>query len=235
MSMVEWILLLPLAGTALGAAAVFGARCGPEITRGLRGFAAGVMIAASVWSLILPALEHSGHLGRWCFLPAAAGIWLGYWFVQRLERLFPDGERMTAAAVALHNLPEGMAVGVAAAGFLEGEMSLAAYAALSAGIALQNLPEGAIVSLPLAAGGIKKSRAFGYGVLSGIIEPAAGFLALWLASLAVPALPWMLGFAAGAMLYVAATELIPAMGKGLGIFFYMVGFLTMMALDVALG
>lgn len=231
MSVVEWILLLPLAGTALGAAAVFGPRCGPGIARGLRGFAAGVMTAASVWSLILPALDHSGYLGRLSFLPPAVGIWLGYWFVQRLEWMFPDEGRLTAAAVALHNLPEGLAVGVAAAGFLEGEMSLAAYGALSAGIALQNLPEGAIVSLPLADAGMGRPRAFGYGVLSGVIEPAAGFLALWLASLTVPALPWMLAFSAGAMLYVAVTELIP----GMNCRSFFLGFLLMMVLDVALG
>lgn len=230
MDVTIWI-LLPLLGTALGAAAVFGnGRKQPPLAM-LEGLAAGVMVASSVWSLILPAIERSGGYGRLAFLPAAVGIWLGYVFVDRLGRFCPETENLTAAAVSLHNLPEGMAVGVAAAGYLEGDVSLAACAALSFGIAVQNLPEGAIISLPLAAGGMDRNAAFGRGVGSGIIEPVGAVLALCFVSAAAPLLPWMLSFSAGAMLYVAAKELIPQMDCR-GFFF---GFLLMMALDVSLG
>ena len=237
MKEIGFVLLLPLLGTALGAAGVFvmGSRPAPGITRGLNGFAAGVMIAASVWSLILPALEQSEDLGQLSFLPAMLGIWLGFAFVELLSRMISGGASLTAAAVALHNLPEGMAVGVAAAGVLSGTVSFPAYLALSAGIAIQNLPEGAIISLPLHAGGMKKGKSFGMGVLSGVIEPVGAVLTLLLAALAVPVLPWLLAFSAGAMLHVAATELIPEMESRLGTGCYMIGFTLMMALDVALG
>lgn len=230
MDVTIWI-LLPLLGTALGAGAVFlkGQRAAP--TKALEGFAAGVMVAASVWSLILPAIEKSAAFGKLAFLPAAVGIWLGYVFVDRLEGHLPEGSDLTAAAVTLHNLPEGMAVGVAAAGCLSGDVSLTACAALSCGIALQNLPEGAIISLPLASGGMGKGKAFSYGVLSGVVEPAGAVLALCFASLADPLLPWMLTFSAGAMLYAAVTELIPKMDCCC----FFLGFLIMMSLDVALG
>lgn len=234
---IGFVLLLPLLGTALGAAGVFvmGRKPAPGITRGLNGFAAGVMIAASVWSLILPALEQSEGMGQLSFLPAMLGIWLGFAFVELLSRMISGGASLTAAAVALHNLPEGMAVGVAAAGVLSGTVSFPAYFALSAGIAIQNLPEGAIISLPLHAGGMKRGKSFGMGVLSGVIEPVGAVLTLLLAALAVPVLPWLLAFSAGAMLHVAATELIPEMESRLGTGCYMIGFTLMMALDVALG
>lgn len=234
---IGFVLLLPLLGTALGAAAVFltGNIKAPGVTRGLSGFAAGVMTAASVWSLILPALEQSAHLGRLSFFPAAAGIWLGFGFLELLGRAVPSRTSLTAAAVALHNLPEGMAVGVAAAGYFSGSVSPAAVFALSLGIAIQNLPEGAIISLPLSAAGMSRSRAFGRGILSGVIEPVGAVLALALAALAVPMLPWLLSFSAGAMLYVAAAELIPEMGSRAGTAAFALGFTLMMALDVALG
>lgn len=231
------IILLPLLGTAMGAGAVFFTRWQGSggMGRGLNGFAAGVMTAASVWSLILPAVEQSAHWGWLSFLPAAVGIWLGFVFVGFLETCVPDGASLTAAAVALHNLPEGMAVGVGLAGYLNGSVSLAAVFALSLGIAVQNLPEGAIISLPLAAGRMRRGKAFGWGVLSGVIEPVGAAAAVLVASAAVPALPWLLGFSAGAMLYVAAAELSPQMGNRMGAGCYAMGFTLMMALDVALG
>ena len=237
MSQIGLVLLLPLLGTALGAAGVFvmGRKASARLTRGLNGFAAGVMVAASVWSLILPALEQAEHLGKLSFFPAVAGIWMGCAFVEYLSRMVPGGASLTAAAVALHNLPEGMAVGIAAAGVLGGSVSFAAYAALSVGIAIQNLPEGAIISLPLRAEGLGRGRAFGMGVLSGVIEPVGAAVTLLLAAMAAPAMPWFLAFSAGAMLHVAATELIPEMRSRLGTGCYMVGFTLMMALDVALG
>ncbi len=231
------IILLPLLGTALGAAAVFfmGGKAVPAVTKGLSGFAAGVMTAASIWSLILPALEQSAGLGWLSFVPAAVGIWLGFVFVELLGRAVPQGASLTTAAVALHNLPEGMAVGVAAAGYYSGSVSLAAVAALSLGIGIQNLPEGAIISMPLRSTGMGRRRAFGYGVLSGVIEPVGAVVAMALAALAVPVLPWLLGFSAGAMLYVSVSELIPDMESRLGTGCYLMGFILMMALDVALG
>lgn len=232
-----FILLLPLLGTALGAAAVFlmGNIQAPGVTRGLSGFAAGVMTAASVWSLILPALEQTEHLGWLSFVPAVVGIWLGFGFVVLLGKAIPHRVSLTAAAVALHNLPEGMAVGVAAAGYFSGSVSLAAVFALSLGIAIQNLPEGGIISLPLRSEGMSRGRAFGYGVLSGVIEPVGAAATLALAALAVPVLPWLLSFSAGAMLYVAAAELIPEMESRVGTAAFALGFTLMMALDVALG
>jgi ZIP family zinc transporter len=234
---IGYVLLLPLLGTALGAAGVFvmGRKATPGVERGLNGFAAGVMVAASVWSLILPALEQSEAMGQLSFLPATVGIWLGFAFVEFLSRMIPGGASLTATAVALHNLPEGMAVGIAAAGVLSGTVSFPAYFALSAGIAIQNLPEGAIISLPLRAEGRSRRRAFGAGVLSGVIEPVGAVLTLLLAALAAPVMPWLLAFSAGAMLHVAATELIPGMASRLGTGCYMIGFTLMMALDVALG
>ena len=234
---VIWIILLPLVGTALGAAGVFfGAfRSVPNLDRGLKGLAAGVMTAASVWSLILPALDRSRDLGRLAFVPAVLGIWLGFGFVKLLGRSLHRENSLAATAVALHNLPEGMAVGVAAAGFLEGALPFPALFALSAGIAIQNLPEGAIISLPLHAAGMGRNRAFFYGFLSGVIEPAGAVLAMGLASLAVPVLPWLLALSAGAMLHVCAAELIPQMESPTGTGCYMAGFTLMMALDVALG
>lgn len=238
-------LLLPFFGTALGAAAVFflGRGGRPEARRGLLGFSAGVMLAAMVWSLLLPSMELSG--GRW--LPAAGGILLGCggllaldgWL--RREERHPGGGGMLALAVTLHNLPEGMAVGVALSGVMSREtpVTLAGAAALSLGIALQNLPEGAIISAPLAAGGMSRRRAFCKGVLSGAVEPVGGLLTLLLTRQLTLLLPWVLAFAAGSMLYVVVVELIPETqagdaGPG-GALGAAVGFALMMALDVALG
>ena len=230
-----WILLLPLLGTAAGAAAVFFTprRCRGAMD-GLSGFAAGVMTAASVWSLILPAVELAAGWGRFSFFPAATGILLGFGLLPVLDRFLPEGTRLTAAAVTLHNLPEGMAVGVAAAGCLAGSVSPAAVFALSLGIALQNLPEGTIIALPLRAAGSSRRRAFTLGVLSGVIEPVGAVLSMWLAAPAGWALPWMLGFSAGAML-CASAELTGELRTRRAKECYGLGFALMMALDVALG
>ena len=215
------------------------------------------MVAASVWSLIIPAMEQSAHMGKLAFIPAFAGVWAGFLFLLGLDHLIPhlhlnsqcpEGSKcnlgksaMMVLAVALHNLPEGMAVGVVAAGWLtgSGSISSAAALALSLGIALQNLPEGAIISMPLHSGGVKKGKAFGYGVLSGLVEPVGAVATILLANLVVPALPYLLSFAAGAMLYVVVEELIPEMSEGehsnIGTIFFAMGFTLMMMLDVALG
>lgn len=250
---------LPFLGTVLGAACVFflKGQMRRGIQRALTGFAAGVMVAASVWSLIVPAMEQSAHLDRLAFLPAFVGVWVGFLFLMLLDRVIPhlhlnsecpEGKAchlrkssMLVLAVTLHNLPEGMAVGVVAAGWLQGDATISAAAALalSLGIALQNLPEGAIISMPLKSGGMRRGKAFGYGVLSGVVEPIGAGLTIALASLVVPVLPYVLGFAAGAMLYVVVEELIPEMSEGehshIGTIFFAVGFTLMMALDVALG
>ena len=247
--MVLW-LWVPFFGTALGALAVFFLREGRRegLQRLLRGFAAGVMTAASVWSLLLPALARSEHLGQWAFLPAVLGFWAGDLLLQLTDRLFAQwklreqsvdqGTRRMLLAVVLHNLPEGMAVGAAFAAVLAGEAAFAGAAALSLGIAIQNLPEGAIVSLPLHAGGMPKGKACLLGVLSGGIEPVGAILTLVFAGLLTPMLPFFLSFAAGAMLTVVIEELAPsfASGKGRrGIWGFTLGFTLMMALDVALG
>ena len=253
------VVLLPFLGTTLGAAFVFflKGRMNRTLQRSLTGFASGVMVAASVWSLIIPAIDQSAHLGKLSFLPAFIGVWVGFLFLLALDHLVPhlhlNSDRpegspsslgkssMMVLAVALHNLPEGMAVGVVAAGWLAGNESISAAGALalSLGIALQNLPEGAIISMPLKSNGMGRGRAFGYGVASGIIEPIGAVLTILLAELLVPVLPYMLAFAAGAMLYVVVEELIPEMSEGehsnIGTLFFAVGFSLMMVLDVALG
>ena len=256
-----WGLLLPFLGTSLGAGCVFlmrgQLRCG--VRRALTGFAAGVMVAASVWSLLIPALEEAeaAGMGAWAFLPAAGGFWVGVLFLLGLDRLIPhlhpDADRpegpparlpritMLLLAVTLHNIPEGMAVGVVYAGYLTGEAHITAAGALalSLGIAIQNFPEGAIVSMPLRAEGAGRGRAFLDGVLSGAVEPAAALFTLLAAGLVTPALPWLLAFAAGAMLYVVVEELIPEMSAGpysdIGPLAFALGFTLMMVLDVALG
>lgn len=252
-------IFLPFLGTVLGAACVFflKGKMNRTLQRSLAGFAAGVMVAASIWSLIIPAMEQSEHMGKLAFLPAFAGVWGGFLFLLLLDHLIPhlhlssqcpEGTRcnlgkstMMVLAVALHNLPEGMAVGVVAAGWLTGNQSISAAAALalSLGIALQNLPEGAIISMPLKSGGMRRGKAFSYGVLSGVIEPIGAILTILLANLAVPILPYLLSFSAGAMLYVVVEELIPDMSEGehsnIGTVFFAVGFTLMMVLDVALG
>lgn len=250
-----FILLLPFLGTVLGSAGVFLPGMGKRahLNRILTGFAAGVMVAASIWSLILPAIEQS----RNSFLPAVTGVWAGFLFLFGLEYwisyLQKDGHNpknenavcsrnsMLVFAVSLHNLPEGMAVGVAAAGYFmgEGAISLAALFALSAGIAIQNIPEGAIISMPLCSEGTDKGKSFWYGALSGAIEPIAALLTILTAAIVIPMLPYCLCFAAGAMLYVVVDELIPGMTEGThcnwGVIAFCVGFTLMMALDVALG
>ncbi len=252
-------LLLPFLGTSAGAACVFfmrqELRLRTEIL--LTGFAAGVMTAASVWSLLIPAMEQSSGLGRLSFLPAVAGFWGGILFMLLLDSLIPhqhlnsdqpEGVRsrlakttMMVLAVTLHNIPEGMAVGAVYAGYLLGNGSMTAAAALtlSLGIAIQNFPEGAIISMPLRSAGEPKGKAFLNGVLSGIVEPAAAVLTIVFADLLVPVLPGLLGFAAGAMIYVVVEEMVPEMSAGehsnLGVLFFSVGFTLMMTLDVALG
>lgn len=241
-------MVLPFLGTALGAGGVFFLRNGNKdsLRGGLAGFSAGVMTAASVWSLIIPALEQSAGLGRLAFIPVTVGIWLGFFGLAQLDSLvsrvrgLPRGSGLLVAAVALHNLPEGMAVGAAAALWLRGGMvSGAEVTALALGIALQNIPEGAIISMPLAAAGMKRGRSFGCGVLSGAVEPVGTALTIVLAGLFLPILPMLLSLSAGAMLLVCGKELIPeAAEEGTGAWgmaLFAVGFGVMMALDVALG
>ena len=251
---------LPFLGTALGAACVFLLRDGlsERVNRALLGFASGVMVAASVWSLLIPAMEQSEAMGRWAFVPAAGGFLLGMAFLLALDRLIPhlhvdsnepEGLRcslgrsaMMVLAVTLHNIPEGMAVGVMYAGLRMGGVSLSAAGAfaLSLGIAIQNFPEGAIISLPLhSGGGMSRARAFAMGALSGIVEPVAALVTILLADVLTPVLPVLLSFAAGAMLYVVVEELIPESAAGhhsnIGTIGFAIGFALMMALDVALG
>lgn len=236
-----YILTLPFLGTALGAACVFFMKKrSSRFHLALAGFAGGVMMAASVWSLLIPAMEYASHLGRFSFLPAVAGIWGGFLFLWLADRLMPktlDGSGMLVLAVTMHNLPEGMAVGVAAAGWLTGSHSISAAAAvaLAAGIGLQNIPEGAIISMPLTQQGMARRRAFGWGVLSGIVEPIGAVLTILLSRLVVPVLPFLLSFSAGAMLYVVAEELLSGGRAKLRTLAFGVGFTLMLMLDVALG
>ena len=241
-------LLLPLLGTTMGAAGVFFLQGGlnGQLQRGLSGFSAGVMTAASVWSLILPALERSSHLGKLCFLPAVAGVWAGFCFLLALDRIAAGLRKdnaprsMLVLAVALHNLPEGMAVGAVAAALLAGTPGVTPGSLLTfaLGIALQNLPEGAIISMPLKSRGVKTGKAFSCGFLSGVIEPLGTVATVALSGLLVPVLPFLLSFSAGAMLIVVVRELIPeANGEKdpLGCLLFAAGFTLMMAMDVALG
>ena len=252
-------ILIPFLGTALGAACVFFMKksLGDLVQRSLAGFAAGVMVAASIWSLLIPAIKQSESMGKLSFLPAFIGFWGGVLFLLLLDRLIPhlhvgseqvEGPKsklgrttMMVLAVTLHNIPEGMAVGVVYAGFLSGntQITAASALALSLGIAIQNFPEGAIISMPLRAEGECKGRAFLGGVLSGVVEPIGAVLTIVAAQFIIPALPYLLSFAAGAMLYVVVEELIPEMSQGrhsnLGTVFFAVGFSVMMVLDVALG
>ena len=254
-----WGILIPFLGTSLGAACVFFMKkaLGEGVQRALTGFAAGVMVAASIWSLLIPAIEQSSSMGSWSFVPAAAGFWAGVVFLLALDHIIPhlhrnskqaEGPRsrlgrttMMVLAVTLHNIPEGMAVGVVYASYLSGnaQITAAGALALSLGIAIQNFPEGAIISMPLRAEGEGKGRAFLGGVLSGVVEPLGAVLTILAARHIVPALPYLLSFAAGAMLYVVVEELIPEMSQGkhsnLGTVFFAVGFSVMMILDVALG
>ncbi len=252
-------LTIPFLGTALGSACVFFMRheLNRAVQRALTGFAAGVMTAASVWSLLIPALEQSEHLGRLAFLPASAGFMVGMMFLLLLDKLIPhlhmnsdkaEGistklpkNTMLLLAVTLHNIPEGMAVGVVCAGLLYGSENItsAGVIALALGIAIQNFPEGAIISMPLKAGGMGRWKAFVLGVLSGAAEPLGALLTILAAGFVIPFMPGLLSFAAGAMIYVVVEELIPEMSQGshthIGLLFFAVGFTLMMSLDVALG
>ena len=251
--------MIPFLGTVIGSAFVFflKGQMNRTLQRSLTGFAAGVMVAASVWSLIIPAMEQSEHMGKLSFLPAFVGVWAGFLFLLALDEIIPhlhlksscpEGtacnlgkSTMMVIAVALHNLPEGMAVGVVVAGWLTGNesISVAGAMALSVGIALQNLPEGAIISMPLKSNGMNRGKAFAYGAMSGAVEPLGAIITILLANVLVPVLPYLLAFSAGAMLYVVVEELIPEMSEGehsnVGTVFFAVGFTLMMVLDVALG
>ena len=251
--------LIPFLGTSLGAACIFFLKksLGDLVQRALTGFAAGVMVAASIWSLLIPAIARSAERGRWAFAPAAVGFWVGVLFLLGLDHAIPHLHRnaqqtegpksqlrrttMMVLAVTLHNIPEGMAVGVVYAGYLAGDAQItsAGALALSLGIAIQNFPEGAIISLPLRAEGMGQSKAFAGGVLSGVVEPVGAVVTIWAAQAVLPALPYLLSFAAGAMLYVVVEELIPEMSQGqhsnVGTLCFALGFSVMMALDVALG
>ncbi len=251
--------MIPFVGTALGSACVFFMRgeLNAKIQKILLGFASGVMVAASIWSLIVPSIEQSQSMGKLAFIPAAVGVAGGMMFLLLLDNIIPhlhahaekpEGPHtklkettMLCLAVTLHNIPEGMAVGVVFAGVLSQGwgISLAGAFALSIGIAIQNFPEGAIISMPLRSRGNSKLRSFVYGTLSGIVEPIAGFLTILLSGLVIPMMPYLLSFAAGAMLYVVIEELIPEASEGehsnMGTIGFAIGFILMMVLDVALG
>lgn len=252
-------LLIPLLGTMLGASFVFLMKdaMSARLQKTLLGFASGVMVAASVWSLLIPAIEMEDGRGAWAVVPAAVGFLLGMGFLLLLDELtphlhlgssLPEGPRshlsrtaMLALAVTIHNLPEGMAVGVVFAGAGQGvaNISLASAIAVSLGIAIQNVPEGAIISMPMRAEGNSRWRSFLLGSLSGAVEPIGGLAVVMLASLLTPVLPYMLAFAAGAMFYVVVEELIPEASEGqhsnLSTIGFAIGFVLMMALDVVLG
>lgn len=258
--MMIWMgILIPFLGTSLGSACVFfmKGQMHRSLQRALTGFAAGVMVAASFWSLLIPALENADHMGTFAFVPVALGFLAGMAFLLVLDHVIPhlhlgsdqaEGPKsklqratMLVLAVTLHNIPEGMAVGVVYAGWMTGDQQVTAAGALALalGIAIQNFPEGAIISMPLTSEGVSKRRAFVYGLLSGVVEPVGAFLTILGASLIVPALPFLLSFAAGAMIYVVVEELIPEMSEGehsnIGTILFALGFVLMMVLDVALG
>ena len=250
---------IPFAGTALGSACVLFMKkqLNRSVQRALTGFAGGVMVAASIWSLLIPAMNQSSDKGRLAFLPAFAGFWIGILFLLLLDRVIPhlhmnaekaEGPRskakkttMMVLAVTLHNIPEGMAVGAVFAGLISGtaEITAGGALALSIGIAIQNFPEGAIISMPLHAEGKTKAKAFLDGALSGAVESVGALLTVLFAGIFVPAMPYLLSFAAGAMIYVVVEELIPEASEGehsnVGVLTFAMGFTLMMALDVALG
>lgn len=252
-------LLIPLLGTMLGSAFVFFMRdeMSPRLQKTLLGFASGVMVAASVWSLLIPAMEMQADCGKWSVLPAAVGFLLGMGFLLLIDELTPhlhigtdkpEGMRsklsktaMLALAVTIHNLPEGMAVGVVFAGADSGvsNISLASALAVAVGIAIQNVPEGAIISMPMRSEGNSKWRSFAMGSLSGAVEPLGGLAVVLFAEALSATLPGLLAFAAGAMLYVVVEELIPESSEGehsnLGTIGFAIGFVLMMVLDVVLG
>ncbi len=252
-------IMVPFLGTSLGALSIIFLKKELDIQaqRTLNGFAAGVMVAASIWSLLIPALDQSEVYGTFGFMPPMIGFWLGILFLFRLDYLVKnvpvcevlcqsDNPRwcrtmMLVFVIVIHNIPEGMAVGAAYAGWKSGTPGITVMGAfaLSIGIGIQNFPEGAIVSMPLCAQGMKRSKAGIYGILSGIVEPIAAVITLLLAGILSPVMPYLLSFAAGAMLYVVVQELIPDMAEGVGanrrILWFALGFSLMMSLDVALG
>ena len=270
-------LLIPFLGTSIGAACVFfmKSKINVSIQRAIIGFSAGVMVAASIWSLLIPAMQQAQYMGKLAFVPAAAGFWIGVIFLillgsiaahlhqkssqikgtENLQSIHissqncpersqncPFGKNtMFVLAIVLHNIPEGMAVGVVYAGLLSGnaQISIVEALTLSLGIAIQNIPEGAIISMPLKSEGMKKPKAFLYGVLSGIVEPIGAVITIAAANTIEQILPYLLAFAAGAMMYVVVQELIPELTEGkhsnMGAVFFAVGFTVMMSLDVALG
>lgn len=247
--------LVPFLGTIIGAFLVFFVKnkINSKLEKNLLAFAGGVMMSASVWSLIIPAVNQSSFLGRLSFLPASIGIILGVMFLVLLDFIIPrlqsnvknlkkkpNNTTMLVIAVSLHNVPEGMAVGVALAGAFFGDMeiSITSSLVLSLGIAIQNIPEGAIISLPLMGKGFSKRKAFAYGVLSGVVEPIFALLTILLTSIVTPIMPYLLSFAAGAMIYVVVKELIPESqmdNNNFATICFVIGFLLMMILDIDLG
>lgn len=252
-------ILLPFLGTVLGSSMVFliKGEINNKLQKFLLGFAAGVMIAASIWSLIMPSIDLSSNLGKLAFMPAAIGFLLGIGFLLLLDTVIPhihinsqepEGVKtsfkkrtMLLFSVTLHNIPEGMAVGVALAGALYGNelLSISGALVLAAGIAIQNFPEGAVISMPLLADGVSKPKSMLYGILSGIVEPIAAAVTLLLAGIITPILPYVLAFAAGAMIYVVVEELIPESQEGshsnIATIGVAIGFVIMMILDITLG
>lgn len=252
-------ILIPFLGTTLGASCVLFMKkmMNKMVQRALTGFAAGIMVSTSVWSLLIPSMDYAAEMGKFAFVPAVVGFWIGILFLLAMDHIIPhlhmdtdkaEGPKsklkkttMLVFTVTLHNIPEGMAVGVVYAGYLAGNMQISAMGALALaiGIAIQNFPEGAIISMPLKAEGTSKGKAFLYGVLSGVVEPIGAVLTVVASGFIIPVLPYFLSFAAGAMMYVVIEELIPEMSHGdhsnIGTVMFAVGFTLMMILDVALG
>ena len=252
-------ILIPFLGTTLGASCVLFMKkmMNKMVQRALTGFAAGIMVSASVWSLLIPSMDYAAEMGKFAFVPAVVGFWIGILFLLAMDHIIPhlhmdtdkaEGPKsklkkttMLVFTVTLHNIPEGMAVGVVYAGYLAGNMQISAMGALALaiGIAIQNFPEGAIISMPLKAEGMSKGKAFLYGVLSGVVEPIGAVLTVVASGFIIPVLPYFLSFAAGAMMYVVIEELIPEMSHGdhsnIGAVMFAVGFTLMMILDAALG
>lgn len=252
-------LMIPFLGTTLGSACVFFMRkeLNPLVQKAFLGFASGVMVAASVWSLLIPAMDMSQNLGKMAFAPASVGFLLGIGFLLFMDHSVPhmhlgseesEGPQchlkkttMLVLAVTLHNIPEGLSAGAVFAGAISQNqtVTMAGAFALAIGIAIQNFPEGAIISMPLCGAGVSRRKAFLYGTASGAVEPVAGALTLFLANSITPVLPYLLSFAAGAMIYVVVEELIPEASEGehsnMGTLAFAAGFVLMMVLDVALG
>ncbi|MBQ8638098.1 MAG: ZIP family metal transporter [Lachnospiraceae bacterium] len=256
---VFWGIIIPFLGTMAGSACVFVLKKSMNaiVQRALTGFAAGVMVAASIWSLLIPAMDHAASMGKFSCVPAVIGFWLGILFLLFLDHAIPhlhmnsreaegpkkslSKQTMLLLAVTLHNIPEGMAVGAVYAGYVSGNMEITMMSALalSLGIAIQNFPEGAIISMPLQSEGMSKKKAFLSGTMSGIVEPLGAAVTILAAGLILPVLPYLLSFAAGAMMYVVVEELIPEMSEGkhsnIGTIMFAAGFTLMMLLDVVLG